>query len=112
MRKLIEDGSLTAGHARALVATDEPQTLADRIIKLGLTVREAEGLARGEDAKTKAAVKALKDANTLALEKQLGETLGLKVEVKSKGRAGGQLVIRYKTLEQLDEVCAKLGLRD
>lgn len=115
VRKLIEDGSLTAGHARALVATDEPQTLADRIIKLGLTVREAEGLARGEDAeaaKTKAAVKALKDANTLALEKQLGETLGLKVEVKSKGRAGGQLVIRYKTLEQLDEVCAKLGLRD
>jgi ParB family chromosome partitioning protein len=115
VRKLIEDGSLTAGHARALVATDEPQTLADRIIKLGLTVREAEGLARGEDAeaaKTKAAVKALKDANTLALEKHLGETLGLKVEVKSKGRAGGQLVIRYKTLEQLDEVCAKLGLRD
>src|SRR5690606_19948908 len=50
VRKLIEDGALTAGHARALVATDEPQTLAERIIKLGLTVREAEGLARGDDA--------------------------------------------------------------
>ena len=115
VRKLIEDGALTAGHARALVATDEPQTLAERIIKLGLTVREAEGLARGDDAdaaKTKAAVKALKDANTLALEKQLAEALGLKVEVKDKGRAGGQLVIRYRTLDQLDEVCAKLGLRD
>jgi ParB family transcriptional regulator, chromosome partitioning protein len=115
VRRLIEDGALTAGHARALVATDEPHTLAERIIKLGLTVREAEGLARGdnEDAvKTKAAVKALKDANTVALERQLAEALGLKVEVKSKGRAGGQLVIRYKTLEQLDEVCEKLGLRN
>jgi ParB family chromosome partitioning protein len=115
VRRLIEDGALTAGHARALVATDEPQTLAERIIKLGLTVREAEGLARGDDeetAKTKAAVKALKDANTVALEKQLGEALGLKVEVKSKGRAGGQLVIRYKTLDQLDEVCTKLGVHN
>jgi ParB family transcriptional regulator, chromosome partitioning protein len=115
VRRLIEDGALTAGHARALVATDAPHTLAERIIKLGLTVREAEGLARGDGddaAKTKAAVRALKDANTVALEKQLAETLGLRVEVKSKGRSGGQLVIRYKTLDQLEEVCAKLGLRN
>ncbi len=110
VRRHIEDGALTAGHARALVATDSPHELAEKIIELGMTVREAEGLTRSEaEAKGKpAAVKAHKDTDTLALEKQLGEVLGLKVEIVNKGRAGGTLTVRYKTLEQLDDVCNRL----
>ncbi len=111
VRRHIEDGALTAGHARALVATDSPQALAEKIIELGMTVREAEGLSRSEaEAKGKppSTAKAQKDTDTLALEKQLGELLGLKVEIVNKGRAGGTLTVRYKTLEQLDDVCNRL----
>ena len=111
VRRHIEEGALTAGHARALVATDQPQALAEKIIELGMTVREAEGLSRSEaEAKGKpvSAAKAQKDTDTLALEKQLGELLGLKVEIVNKGRAGGTLTVRYKTLEQLDDVCNRL----
>ena len=110
VRRHIEDGALTAGHARALVATDSPQQLAEKIIQLGMTVREAEGLSRSEaEAKGRPpAVKAQKDADTVALERQLSEVLGLKVEIVNKGRAGGSVTVRYKTLEQLDDVCNRL----
>jgi ParB family chromosome partitioning protein len=110
VRRHIEDGALTAGHARALVATDSPHELAEKIIQLGMTVREAEGLSRSEaEAKGRpVAVKAQKSADTLALERQIGEVLGLKVEIANKGRNGGTLIVRYKTLEQLDDVCNRL----
>jgi ParB family chromosome partitioning protein len=111
VRRHIENGALTAGHARALVATDSPQALAEKIIQLGMTVREAEGLSRSQaEAKGRApAVRAQKDADTLALERQLGEALGLKVEIANKGRGGGgALTVRYMTLEQLDDVCNRL----
>jgi ParB family chromosome partitioning protein len=110
VRRHIENGALTAGHARALVATDSPQQLAEKIIQLGMTVREAEGLSRSAaEAKGRpVAVKAQKDADTVALERQLSEVLGLKVEIANKGRDGGTLTVRYKTLEQLDDVCNRL----
>jgi ParB family chromosome partitioning protein len=110
VRRHIENGALTAGHARALVATDSPQKLAEKIIQLGMTVREAEGLSRSEaEAKGRPpAIKAQKDADTLALERQLSEALGLKVEIVNKGRNGGTLTVRYTTLEQLEDVCNRL----
>jgi ParB family chromosome partitioning protein len=110
VRRHIENGALTAGHARALVATDSPQQLAEKIIQLGMTVREAEGLSRSEaEAKGRpVAIKAQKDADTLALERQVSEALGLKVEIANKGRNGGALTVRYTTLEQLDDVCNRL----
>jgi ParB family transcriptional regulator, chromosome partitioning protein len=109
-QKKIEDGSLTAGHARALIATDTPEELADKIIKLSLTVRQAEELARETtpgSKKTKA--KSEKDADTRALEKQMSEAMGLGVEIKHRDKAGGQVIINYKTLDQLDDVIRKLG---
>ena len=111
VRRHIENGALTAGHARALVATESPQALAEKIIQLGMTVREAEGLSRSEaEAKGRPpAVKSQKDADTLALERQLGEALGLKVEIVNKGRNGGTVTVRYTTLEQLDDVCNRLA---
>jgi ParB family chromosome partitioning protein len=111
VKKHIEEGQLTAGHARALVATDTPEALADQIIKLGLTVRQAEELSRGAQPEGRRPAKAPKDADTAALERQLSEALGLKVDIASKGRAGGSLTVHYKTLEQLEDVCDRLVKR-
>lgn len=108
VRVQIEAGNLTAGHARALVATDAPAELADKIIKLGLSVREAEGLAREAAAPKTARVKPEKDADTRALEKLVSEAVGLKVEIAHKGSAGGQMTISYKTLDQLEDICKRL----
>ncbi len=108
VRQQIETGSLTAGHARALVATDSPAELADQIIKLGLSVREAEGLAREASPARKSKPKPEKDADTRALEKAVSEALGLKVEIIHKGDAGGTIAISYKTLDQLEDVCQRL----
>lgn len=107
IQKQIEDGSLTAGHARSLVATEQPEELAEKIIQLKLTVREAEDLVRGQPAKT-AKIKIEKDADTRALEKNLTESLGLGVAVNHKGATGGAVQIQYKTLDQLDEIVRRL----
>lgn len=113
VRAYIESGQLTAGHARALVASDAPGKLADKIIALGLTVREAEQLHRdtqaGESEVKRAKGKPVKSTDVLALERQLTETTGLRVEVADKGKGRGQVVLKYKTLEQLDDICARLS---
>jgi ParB family transcriptional regulator, chromosome partitioning protein len=103
----IETGMLSAGHARTLVANDNPQEMADQIIKLGLSVRQAEDLTRNLPAKAKKP-KPDKDADTRALEKMLSDVLGLSVSITHKD-PGGQVVISYKDLDQLDMVSRRLG---
>lgn len=107
----LRDGKLTAGHARALVTVDNPEAVAQRIVDMGLTVRDAEALTQNEPKKggaQRAANKAEKDADTRALEKLLGDSLGLMVTIDHKSNGSGELKIRYKSLEQLDEVCRLL----
>ena len=105
----IENGKLTAGHARSLVATEYPAEMADQIIKLGLTVREAEDLARRNSvAPETKSLGSEKDADTRALEKTLTEALGLSTLIKHKSTGGGSVLINYKSLEQLDDVIRKL----
>jgi ParB family chromosome partitioning protein len=111
VRQMIEDGKLTAGHARTLVATDSPAELADRIIKLGLSVREAEELTRKAAPTSARRMRPEKAADTRALEKSVGEALGLKVEIAAKGN-GGTISIRYASLEQLEDVCWRLTRSD
>jgi ParB family transcriptional regulator, chromosome partitioning protein len=106
----IETGMLSAGHARTLVAVESPQEIAEQIIKLGLSVREAENLTRKEPQKTKA-VAHEKDADTRALERSLAEVLGLKVSIDHK-EPGGTLTISYKNLDQLDDVSRRLQARN
>ena len=108
VRAYIEDGKLTAGHARTLVATDSPADLANKIISLGLSVREAETLTRSNPTTSTRKAKANKSADIRALEKQISETIGLRVEIKAQGREGGTLLIKYKTLDQLDGVTHRL----
>jgi ParB family chromosome partitioning protein len=109
-------GQLTAGHARAVLAANDPVGLARQVIDHNLSVRQAEALARkagstsgGQGPRAKAPGHAGgKDADTVALEHDLSEALGLAVEISDKDGVG-ELRIRYETLEQLDEVCRRLS---
>jgi ParB family chromosome partitioning protein len=103
----VRGGQLSAGHARALVTLDDPEAAARRIIEAGMSVRDAETI--GETARRKGGKGApeTKSADTRALEKQLADLLGLDVAIKY-GPKGGDVRIRYRTLEQLDDICKRL----
>ena len=110
VRTMLVDGRLTAGHARALVATPDAEVLAEKIHSLQMTVREAEALARKSEKKGARPPRppALKDADTAALEENLMAALGMHVSVNDRGEKGGEVRIAYKTLDQLDEICRRL----
>ena len=109
VKTMLVDGDLTAGHARALLNLDDPDKLARRIVKQGLNVRQTERLVRqAKEATSAPAARPTKDPDTVALEKDLSDLLGLRVTVNFRGD-GGELVIHYKTLEQLDHVLHKLS---
>lgn len=106
----LESGRLTAGHARALLDLDEAEALAERIIRTGLNVRQTEALARRARLVFEPAAKTRptrKSADTADLENNLAQVLGLKVEIRGQGEAG-EMRIAYKSLEQLDDLCARL----
>ena len=107
----IADGRLSPGHARTLIVSSEPDSLANQIIDHKLTVRQAEDLARNVANGSKQTLPNHKDADTKAFEKQLTESLGLTVTIKHKDKVGGQVVIAYKTLDQFDEIVKKLGVQ-
>ncbi|MDI3337798.1 ParB/RepB/Spo0J family partition protein [Defluviimonas aestuarii] len=106
----LREGKLTAGHARALVTTEDPTSLARQVIAKGLSVRETERLAKAPAKKPAIhAARPEKDADTRVLEQDLSAHLKMKVVIDHKGHDGGQLVITYKTLDQLDELCQVLS---
>jgi ParB family transcriptional regulator, chromosome partitioning protein len=106
----LETGALTAGHARTLVASAQPEELAREIIERGLSVREAERLTQSaQQTPRKPRAEPQADADTHDLERRLGQALGLKVQVLDRGAAGGKLTIHYRSLEQLDEVSRRLA---
>ena len=110
VRGMVASGTLTAGHARTLITADDPAHLAQQIVSGGLSVREAEALSQQRDVAGKrkpAEPVATRDADTVALERRLSDALGLSVSLAHSER-GGKLEIRYKTLEQLDGICARL----
>ena len=109
VRKLVDEGRLSAGHARALLGIENPLDLAKKIIKQGLSVRQAEQLAKsGMPGIKLKKTPPPKDADTLALERDLAEILGLKVEINYKP-GKGSLTIHYKSLGQLDDVLERLS---
>jgi ParB family transcriptional regulator, chromosome partitioning protein len=108
VQEMIERGALTAGHARTLVASENAEDIAAKIIKLGLTVREAEELSRDLQIKTKPKIQSDKDADTRALERMISDQLGMAVSISHKGETGGTLSISYKHLDQLDELAKRL----
>jgi ParB family chromosome partitioning protein len=110
VKAYLADGRLSAGHARALLAHDDPERLVRAVVEKRLSVRDVEALTKTKTALTeKAGAPPQKDADTKALEKRLGDVLGLAVQLQSKGEAG-ELRIRYTDLEQLDQLCRRLGV--
>lgn len=112
VRDLLIDGRLSAGHARALITTPNPSELARQVVSKGLSVRETERLAKkGPALETKSARPAVeKDADTKALEGDLSAALKMRVTLNhSEGNDGGTMTIRYKDLDQLDDLCRILA---
>jgi ParB family transcriptional regulator, chromosome partitioning protein len=109
-RRLVADGMISAGHARALLAVKDPDAVARRIVDEGLTVRDIEQLAQRQASEAGAKPRKPreeKDADTRAMEKLLSDNLGLAVSIRHEGERG-ELKIRYETLEQLDSLCRRL----
>ena len=116
VKEKVAAGALSAGHARALLAVSDPELVAKRIVDQGLTVRDVERIAQRETEspdvpaqRVTAMPAAIRDADTLALERRLSEILGLEVVVDHKGAKGGTLRIKYRTLEQLEALSHKLA---
>ncbi|MEO0745237.1 MAG: ParB/RepB/Spo0J family partition protein [Pseudomonadota bacterium] len=113
----VVDGRLSAGHARALITSDDPEALAKQVVAKGLSVRATEALVKksagGPDEnifKSDTPNKPAKDADTRALEDDLSAATGVKVVLNHKANGdGGQLVLSYNNLDQLDELCRKLS---
>jgi ParB family chromosome partitioning protein len=104
----LAEGKLTAGHGRALIHVDDPETVARRIVEEGLSVREAESLRQARTAGRKRPQPG-KDADTRALEKAMSDHLGLTVIVNHRpGSESGEVRIAYKTLDQLDDIARRL----
>jgi ParB family transcriptional regulator, chromosome partitioning protein len=111
VRDMLISNQLSAGHARALIAVDDPLSLALKIVAGGLSVRQAEQMAQqaiDRRLETKSLKHALpKDVDTTALEKLISDHLGMKVTINHSG-GGGVMNVRYRDLEQLDELCRRL----
>jgi ParB family chromosome partitioning protein len=107
----VMDGSLSMGHARALLGAPDVEALADRVVSKGLSVRDTEKLTRAaKPQRSRGGVPAeprIPDADIAALERQLADLLGLQVRV-AHAETGGTLTISYSTLDQLDMVCQRL----
>ncbi|HEU0045520.1 ParB/RepB/Spo0J family partition protein [Sphingomonas sp.] len=105
------DGSLTMGHARALLGAADVEGLAEQVVARGLSVRETEQLARsakgGAREPYRERSRSTPNGDIAALERQLADLLGVSVRV-SHGANGGTLALGYSTLDQLDMLCQRL----
>jgi ParB family chromosome partitioning protein len=117
VKQYMQDGALSAGHARALIGCTNAEEIAHAIVKRGLSVRQTEKLVQNAGAgkikikkQKKAGAKgfALKDVDVLALEEKISSLLGMKVTIESAG-AEGSLSIEYRSLEQLDDLLERLS---
>lgn len=111
VREKVADGQLSMGHARALITAPDPVALADEVIKRGLSVRDTEKLARGSrPVRVRQIPLEYKGANAdiEALERQLGDMLGLKVKI-AHSPTGGTVSLAYSSLDQLDMICQRLS---
>jgi len=108
IKEMLDDGRLTAGHARALLTVSEPEKLAKRIVAKDLNVRQAERLARRAATGSVARAATRKDADTVALEDSLSQILGLKVAISHRQDGAGTVRLRYETVEQLDDIASRL----
>jgi ParB family chromosome partitioning protein len=109
VQALVRDGSLSAGHARALIGREDAEEVAKEIVKKGLNVRDVEALVMGRktgdaaQAKTKAEPQQ-KNADTRAVEREMSDALGLAVVINPSSGEAGEVIVRYRTLEQFETI--------
>jgi ParB family chromosome partitioning protein len=110
IKTLLVNGKITVGHARALLGVENPDQLADIIVRRKLNVRQTEALVQKEKEKTNGKYhnrKTWKDPNIASIEKDITNKCGLKVRISSKGESGS-VVFEYKSLEQLEDLLKML----
>lgn len=111
VRQLVITGELSMGHARAIASAPDPEAIANEVVRRGLSVRDAEKMARfgkpGRERQGKLEYKGA-SADIEALERQLGDMLGLNVKITHKPD-GGFVALHYSTLDQLDMICQRLS---
>lgn len=111
VRDLVMTGELSMGHARALLTASDVEALAREVVERGLSVRDTEKLARhGKPTRGRQGKLEIRaaSADIEALERQLGDMLGLKVQIKH-APSGGTVALNYTTLDQLDMICQRLS---
>jgi ParB family chromosome partitioning protein len=111
LQDMVGEGRLSMGHARALIGADDPEAFAEEVVKRGLSVRETEKLVRGgKPRQLRLGPMEYKssDADLAALERQLGDMVGLKVTIKH-APGGGTVTLAYSSLDQLDMICQRLS---
>jgi ParB family chromosome partitioning protein len=110
VQTMVQEGQLTAGHARALINRADAEALADRIVSEDLNVREVEALVQDGGTVPTPSTRRVheKDSDTRAFEKELSDLLGLKVEIKRGSGDSGNLIIKYANYEQLDYIRVRL----
>ncbi|MGQ5702822.1 ParB/RepB/Spo0J family partition protein [Sandaracinobacteroides sp. A072] len=113
-QEMLKTGSLSVGHAKAIMGATDPLALARMVVERGLTVRQAEELARKDGAgrgrqgqPSKGGRPRNKDSDLEALEAQLSDALGVQVLIDAKG-SHGTVSIRFSDLDQLDSIIARL----
>jgi len=127
IKKRIDSGELTMGHARAILMSNNPEELAQQIIDIGLSVRQAEERAKGvvdapkmpDNVEMISSPKSrpqivrrsggAKSDDVLQLENMLSDSLGLRVSIDARGAQAGEVIISYDSLTQLDEILRRLG---
>jgi ParB family chromosome partitioning protein len=109
VRAMVADSRLSMGHARAIITAPDPEELARQVVERGLSVRETERLAQAArpTAQRPARLPKESDADIAALERQLGDLLGLNVKI-SYGGGSGAVTLGFSSLDQLDLICQRL----
>ena len=109
VKMMLDEGKLTAGHARALLAASDPVATGRVVVARGLNVRQTETLVRGAaHTRRRTRTASARNADTRAIEQTLCDRLGLTIRIKQR-RSGGWVEIHYRTLEQLDDIIRRLG---
>jgi len=107
VKAMLRDGRLTAGHARTLLNADDPEARAREIVESALNVREAEQRSKGKARPRRGQVE--EDVNVKDAESNISNLLGLVVKIVHKGDKGGEIRIRYRSLEQFDDLIRRLS---
>ena len=114
VQAMLESGSLSMGHARPLLTLPEAiqEKFALKIVKSGMSARQAENLAKTYQKEKGAKVKSAKDPNLVNLETELGDVLGAKVAIAHQKKGSGKITFFYKDLDQLDQIIGPLRKKE